>query len=128
MESLHIQGTRSTPEILFDHVSGVLSISGESYPENSFEFFKPVLSWMARFVAIHPEAITLNIHLSYINTGSTKCMMDILDLLEESFLAGKNVAVKWHYDEENDRALETAEEFKEEVTLPFHIVPVREQD
>lgn len=127
METLHIQGTKSTPEILFDHATGVLTMSGESYPENSYEFYKPVLSWISRFLTVHNGEVTFNVHLSYLNTGSTKCMMDILDLLEESFLIGKTIMVNWYCDRENDRALETAEEFREEITLPFHISPVSEE-
>jgi SiaC family regulatory phosphoprotein len=126
MESLHIEGTKSSPDIAFDHTTGVLNMSGESYPENSFEFYKPVLSWISRFLAVHGGPVTFNIHISYLNTGSTKCMMDILDLFEEHFLVGGQVAVNWYCDEENDRALETAEEFKEEVTMPFNIIPVSE--
>lgn len=127
METLCIEGTKSTPEILFDHSTGVLSMSGESYPENSFEFFRPILSWISRFTVVHNGPITLKVHLSYLNTGSTKCMMDIFDLLEESFLKGKEVMVHWYCDQENERALETAEEFEEEVTLPFIINPSGEE-
>jgi hypothetical protein len=127
METLKIEGTRSTPDIVFDHASGVLRMSGESYPENSFEFYKPVLSWISRFTATYDGPVTLNTYLSYLNTGSTKCMMDILDLLEDFFMNGGPVTVNWHCDEENDRAIETAEEFKEELTMPFNIKPVKEE-
>ena len=127
METLHIEGTKSSPEILFDHATGVLSMSGESYPENSFEYYNPVISWLSRFLKAQTGPVTFNIHLSYLNTGSTKCMMDILDLLEEFFLVGGRITVNWYCDEENDRALETAEEFKEEITLPFTIIPVSER-
>lgn len=126
MESLHIEGTKSSPQIAFDHSTGVLSMSGESYPENSFEFYQPVLSWISRFLTVHAGPVTFNIHISYLNTGSTKCLMDILDLLEEGFLVGGRITVNWYCDEENDRAMETAEEFREEVSLPFNIIPVGE--
>lgn len=124
MELLAIEATKSTPVIRFDPHSGILNMGGESYPENSFEFFRPVLSWLSRFSAVHNGPVTLNLHLSYLNTGSTKCLMDMLDLLEESFLKGNTVAVNWFCDADNDRAVETAEEFKEEVTLPFQILPL----
>lgn len=127
METLRIEGTKSSPDIVFDHTTGLLNMSGESYPENSFEFYQPVLSWITRFLAVHSGPVTFNIHISYLNTGSTKCMMDILDLFEDAFLTGGQVVLNWYYDEENDRALETAEEFKEEVSLPFNIIPVSEQ-
>ncbi len=127
MEILHLEGTKSTPEVHFDPVTGVLSMSGESYPENSFEFYRPIISWLTRFRAIHNGPITLNTNLSYLNTGSTKSMMDIFDLLEESYLNGKTIAVNWYYDEENHRALETAEEFREEVSFSFSIIPASDE-
>lgn len=127
MEPLQIQGTKSTPEICFEQQSGKLSMCGESYPENSFEFYKPLLSWIARFTAIHDGPVNFDVRMSYLNTGSTKCMMDILDILDESFLAGKEVMVNWYYDRDNERALENAEEFKEEVTMPFNIIPIVEE-
>jgi hypothetical protein len=126
MEPLYLPGTKSTPEISFDPATGVLAMSGESYPENSYEFYKPVISWLSRFIVSHAGPIAFNVHLSYLNTGSTKCMMDLLDLLEESFLTGKDIQVNWLCDRENDRALENAEEFREEISLPFHIRPVSE--
>ena len=126
MEILHLEKTRSTPAIRFDPGSGELSMSGESFPENSFEFYRPILSWLSRFLAIQAGPVVLKVHFSYLNTGSTKAMMDILDLLEEAFLAGKPVEVHWFYDAGNDRALETAEEFQEEVTLPFRTLAISE--
>ena len=126
MDILHLARTRSTPEIHFDPARGELRMSGESFPENSFEYYRPILSWLSRFLAIQEGPVVLKAHFSYLNTGSTKCMMDILDLLEEAHLAGKPVEVQWYYDAGNDRALETAEEFREEVTLPFQTLAISE--
>ncbi|AMV73276.1 biofilm formation regulator SiaD modulator protein SiaC [Desulfuromonas carbonis] len=124
MEKLHVAATKSTPEVLFDPETGELQISGESFPENSFEFYKPILSWISRFLAVERRPVVLTVHFIYLNTGSTKCIMDILDLFEEAHVAGRSVEIRWQYDAENDRALETAEEFREEVTLPFRILAI----
>jgi hypothetical protein len=40
----------------------------------------------------------------------------LLDDLEEAHRAGRGVTVKWFYDAENDRALDLAEEFKEDLS------------
>jgi hypothetical protein len=53
------------------------------------------------------------------NSSSIKCMLDILDALEAAHKEGKAVSVNWIYDPENPRALDLAEEFRSEVTLPF---------
>jgi hypothetical protein len=117
---LHIEKTGSTPMIRFDPLRGVLSIQGESYPENSFDFYTPVLAWLSDALGSLP-ALELEISVSYMNSSSIKCMLDILDAMEEAHAAGKPVTVRWLYDPENPRALELAEEFRSEVTLPFDI-------
>jgi hypothetical protein len=126
MENLTLEETKSTPAIHFDAKSGILEITGESYPENSYEFYKPILKWITRFAAQHAGSIVLNCNLSYLNTGSTKSMMDVFDLLEDRFQQGVDVRVRWLCDSENDRAIETAEEFMEDVTFPFTIKHINE--
>jgi len=45
MESLIIQKSEDTPQIEFDLVTGIFSITGRSLPENAIEFYKPILDW-----------------------------------------------------------------------------------
>jgi hypothetical protein len=117
---LNIQRTRSTPLVQFDASSSVLLIQGESYPENSFDFFAPVIDWVTGTLGSLP-GLKLDVSVSYMNSSSIKCMLDILDALEEAHGAGKDVSITWRYDPDNPRALELAEEFRSEVTLPFDI-------
>ncbi|HYE00323.1 MAG TPA: SiaC family regulatory phosphoprotein [Alphaproteobacteria bacterium] len=122
MQPLTIPATRCSPLVEFDPAGGRLRIEGESYPENSFEFFAPVFAALAEALEAGTGPVTLELSLSYLNTSSIKCMIDILDMLEAAHKSGRPVAVLWHCDRENDRALEMAEEFKEDVSLPFSIV------
>lgn len=124
LDRLQQAATASTPAIDFDPAGGVLSLVGESYPENAFEYFRPLLGWVARFVDEGATPIVAEIALSYLNTSSIKSVMDLLDLLEAAHRRGRQVTVRWSYAQDNERALEMIEEFKEEVTLPFFIVPV----
>lgn len=123
LETLKVEQTTSTPAVDFDATTGLLVLNGESYPENSFDFFKPLLDWVEAFLAQTEGPVRLRIGLTYMNTSSIKSMMDLLDLLEDAHAASREVTVTWFYDEENDRALEMAEEFREEVTLPFFVLP-----
>lgn len=121
MELLNLVASISSPAVYFDPENGQLSMSGESYPENTFEFYVPIISWLKAFIAKTDLAITLNLELAYLNTGSVKCLMDIFDLLEDAFQEGREISVIWRYHKKNSRALETAEEFSEDLTLPFQI-------
>lgn len=123
-ERLHLDATASTPVVDFDPVSGVLLLAGESYPENAFEYFRPLLAWVGAFVRGGDVPIVAEIALSYLNTSSIKSVMDMLDLFEAAHRGGRSVTLRWSYASDNERALEMIEEFKEEVSLPFFIVPV----
>ena len=121
MLMLDIPQTPSTPSIRFNPAERRLYISGESYPENSFEFYAPVIKWVKECLTQLGE-LHLEIDVSYMNSSSTKCTLDLLDLLEEAHTKGCVVTIVWRYDKENPRSLDLAEEFRDEVTLPFDIV------
>ncbi|KAF7600125.1 MAG: hypothetical protein CGU28_02340 [Candidatus Dactylopiibacterium carminicum] len=121
MKELNIKGTQSTPEISARWDDGVLSMSGDSYPENSFEFFGEVIGWLEEYLQKSEQALHLELRLIYINTSSVKAMMDIFDLCEEAFGRGRAVRVNWYYDPRNERVLDLADEFKEDCSFPFEI-------
>ncbi len=125
MESLHIEKTKSTPAIYFDTDNHKLSIEGQSYPENAFKFYEPLFNWLDKYLQQEQQVvIEIYFHMPYINTSSSKCVMMLLEKLEDAYKAGKKVVVHWYYDAENETALECAEEFKEDLVLPFEITPV----
>lgn len=82
MNTLAITATRATPEILCNPATGVVSMQGDSYPENSFEFFNDVIGWVEQYLQQSTRPLRLELRLIYMNTSSVKAMMDIFDLLE----------------------------------------------
>ena len=121
MNELNIEGGQSTPGIVGDWEKGVLSMHGDSYPENSFEFFGPVIDWVERYLRESKAPLALELRLVYMNTSSVKAMMDIFDMLEDAFKQGREVRVDWYYDPRNERVLDLADEFREDCTFPFQI-------
>lgn len=97
-------------------------MSGESYPENTYEFFSQVINWTQVFLNSSGAPLTLELQLSYLNTSSIRAMIDIFDLLQDASDDGKTVSVRWLYDNRNPRASELGEEFKEDYTFPFDII------
>ncbi|SFN05280.1 protein of unknown function [Formivibrio citricus] len=96
-------------------------MEGDSYPENSFEFFGPVIDWVERFLKDSSMPLKLELKLVYMNTSSVKAMMDIFDLLEDAYTQGRQVSVNWFYDPRNERVLDLADEFREDCSFPFEI-------
>jgi len=121
MNALTIEGSQSTPYIVADWDKGCLLMKGDSYPENSFDFFGPVIDWIERYLADTSAPLRLELRLVYMNTSSVKAMMDIFDLLEAVHAQGRAVRVDWFYDPRNERVLGLADEFREDCSFPFEI-------
>jgi hypothetical protein len=126
MRPLDIEQSTSTPGIRFDAAARVLRIWGESYPENSFEFYAPVQVWLKEYLSAD-RTLNLDVNVSYLNSSSTKCMLDLLDTLQEAHEAGAAIVLTWRYDLDNPRSLDLAEEFQEEVSFPFTISSYQEE-
>jgi len=123
MNNLHIEKTKYTMEINFNSESGILEMNGSSYPENSLDFFGPIIDWVREYVTTVKKPVTMNINLSYLNTSSTKCILDIFELLEDLFHQGVPVKINWHYATDDEDILETGEELGEDFAFPIEYIP-----
>ncbi|MZP29848.1 DUF1987 domain-containing protein [Heliobacterium undosum] len=130
MDKLYIAGAKGTPEVDFDPLQHTLKLSGQSYPENAFKFYEPILRWVDAYLDQLTTEVNVVIDFSfpYINTSSSKCVMMLLEKLDEAFQKGKQLSLNWYYDEDNESELECAEEFKEDVTMPFQLIPRERKD
>ncbi len=124
MDNLEIIASKSSPEIMFDASNYTLSLVGESYPENTSQFYERVYKWVDDCIdELDDQKMVLNIELIYFNSSSSKVLMDIFDTLEDASDDGKNIVVNWIYDADNDAALEYGEEFAEDLeALTFNLV------
>ena len=114
MENLHIETTKYTPEIKLDAQNGVIDIRGKSYPENTFEFYKPMMEWVEEyFNSCAKEETIVNMEIIYFNSSSSKLFFDFFDLLDENQEDHK-IVINWIYDGENESAEEAGEDFVED--------------
>lgn len=123
MDDLRIESTKFTPEINFDYANRVLEIKGESYPENTSEFFNPVFKWLEDYLgASETNNTVVNIELYYFNSSSSKVLMNFFEVLDKAAEQGCGITVNWIYEEEDEDSLEFGEEFAEDVNhLAFNL-------
>jgi len=125
MDNLFINETNYSPTVNMDAQSGTISIVGKSYPENSFEFYKPVMDWLEEYFQNPKDITTLNMEIIYFNSSSSKLFFDMFDLFE-LHKNNSNITINWIYDKENDTALEAGEEFMEDFEeLDFNLIEKR---
>jgi hypothetical protein len=124
MKNLVIAKAQTTPGINFDFSSGILEIKGESYPENTTDFYAPIFLWLREFVAKYTGSdVILNVETTYLNSSSSKVFRNLFDLVDNADVAGKRVIINWIYDAHDEGSLEYGSEFKEDVvSLEFNLV------
>lgn len=123
MEDIKIEGTPKTPTVEFHHSTGSLLIKGRSIPENSIEFYKPLIDWIGAYAQSPQENTVVSIKLEYFNTSSSKCILDVFKKLES---VGSNVLIKWYYEEDDEDMLEAGEDYDAIINLPFNMIEVEE--
>lgn len=123
MERLYRASTKSSPEVDFNPDTGILKISGQSYPENASAFYQELFGWLKDYLPAACGNIVVELSLSYMNTSSTKCLMDMIYMLEDAFNAGADICINWHYTARNRSMRECGEEFREELNVQFNIIP-----
>ena len=127
METLQIDGTPKTPTIKFDYTNALLEIKGRSIPENSIEFYKPLVDWLDKYASTPKANTNVNIQLEYFNTSSSKCILDVFKKLESIQKGGNSqVVINWHYEEDDEDMLEAGEDYQAIINVPFKMVQVEE--
>ncbi len=126
MEPIQIEGTPKTPTIKFDSATGVFEIKGRSIPENSVEFYKPLIDWLDLYKETPNNKTVVNIKLEYFNTSSSKCILDVFKKLETIHKAKNEVEVNWYYEEDDEDMLEAGEDYESIIRVPFKMIEIVE--
>jgi hypothetical protein len=93
MENLFIAATPSSPEVSFDFTRHVLSLKGESYPENAAVFYGEAVARLRKYLSdCDGASVTVNVALTYFNSSSTKMLFSMFDALNEAAERGNESA------------------------------------
>ncbi|WP_454739746.1 DUF1987 domain-containing protein [Cupriavidus necator] len=111
METLFIAATPTSPEVSFDFQRHILSLKGESYPENAAVFYGEVIARLRQYLAACTGAeVTVNVALTYFNSSSTKMLFSMFDALNNAADKGNRIRLHWFHDEDDDTILEFGQE------------------
>lgn len=119
METFKLEGKDFIPSILFDPHHGELTIAGNSFHEDTTDFYAPIMNWLQRYVNETYQPTVLNFKMVYFNTTVSKVFLQIIRLLEE-YKGG--VKVNWYYASDDDDMLEDGENLKADTELEFHLI------
>lgn len=115
METLHLPATPLTPEVSLNPQGGLLSMRGESYPENVLSFYAPILERLRSVLEDGKlSLLQVEMHITYFNSASAKAFHRIFHLLNKAAEAGCAIKLLWHYDEEDDLARDLGNDIRED--------------
>ena len=104
--------SKNCPGIIFDPGTEILKIEGRSIPENPETVFKPLKDWVGTFFESNNK-LSLSIVLEYINSGSSKHLIEVLKTLKNYYDEGKELNITWFYEEDDEAIMELGEHFRD---------------
>ena len=131
-DRLYISPSEYTPEIDFDPKKHKFKMAGVARPEDSYEFFEPVLSWVESYVnqiledyeqnKLLNETFIIMFDFEYMNSSSSKYIFQIISNFKKFYEKRLNVSIFWYYDDPDDQILEDGEDFSEIINMPFNFL------
>jgi len=122
LNKFEIQGTRDTPEIIFNPGNKQFEIKGNSLPEDSNKFYNPVLDWLDNYALNPLEETKVICKLEYFNSSTAKVLYEIFFGFQKIHSAGKKVQIDWYYDAGDTFIEDKGTEYKSILDLPFNLI------
>ncbi len=121
MEKLVIQEEiKNCPVISYYYDTNSLEITGRSIPENPEPIFKRLDKWITGHFEKN-DGLNVTILLEYLNSGSSKYLYQILKKLTGYADTGKQVKIKWLYEEDDEAMQELGEHYRDTAGIPLEI-------
>jgi len=124
MESLVLERTAKSPSINLS--DGVIEIKGRSIPENPKKLYKPAYDWVKKYIISPAEFTLVNFNFEYIDTSSSKWILDIIRLLDQIELDTCFVKLNWYYEVGDYDMFDLGMHLKSFVKIPFDFIEVEE--
>ena len=128
MRKLIIDQTSSSPRVVFDPDLNRYEISGESRPPDVAGFYSDIITWFDDYSKQllksdeDKRPFTIDLDFEYFNSSSAKYILDFCKKIAEVKSKGKEIAVKWHYEDDDYDMLETGKEMSKMAKFPFEYV------
>ena len=128
MKNILIPAVKETPYfpmVHFDYEKGVCEISGESYMEDCYKFYIPLIEWINDYCSKN-KYIVFNFKLFYFNTQSSRMLLKIFETLTEFKAHGGEPTINWYYLRSDPDMIDEIEDFQHESGLAINLIEMRE--
>jgi hypothetical protein len=121
MEKVVIQEQlKNCPSMIYYPQVNRLELVGRSIPENPEAVYVRLEEWISSHFSRN-NSLDICIQLEYINSGSSKYLYEILRRLTDYKHKGKNVNMRWRYEEDDEAMQELGEHYRDTAGIPLEI-------
>lgn len=122
-EKLVIRPKNDTPGIIFDPENSKFEIYGKSLPEDTNEFYDPIIAYMQEYSENPQEKTKFIFNFEYYNSASVRKIVNIISILERIYREGNDVKIIWMYEETDEVMKENGEDFQETTDITVELKP-----
>ncbi len=126
MENIYIEGSHTNffiPTVDFNSETGNCILEGESFLEDTIEFYDPLIQWLEEFTTEVKNPLTFEIKLTYFNTSTSRSILDLLNIIKDYEEDGGEVLINWYYDEDDIDMEEDIEDYMLDTGLEIEMIP-----
>lgn len=109
MKNITIFGDYKTPNIYMSYDENLYKLSGKSIPENASFVYDQILDYLKNIQMMPQKDSVFDIDLEYYNSPTSKYLMYMFDILNNS----KNkYTINWYYEDFDEDMLESGEDYQ----------------
>lgn len=119
-----LPSSATTPFIALQPGSKSLLVKGNSSPENPLRFYEKLSIVIERYLNTGVREFTINFYLNFINTGSAKCLFELMLSAQHEKNMGLALTVNWYYNFDDVEMLKFGEKFSSYSKLNLNLIAV----
>lgn len=131
MKNLYIESTEFSPKINLDFKRNKLELIGISRPEDVIAFYESLMYKLENYINCVLESedditnleFQLKFDLTYMNSASSKYILQILDHFKKLYLKNAKITIDWYYDDMDDQIFEDGGDLSDVIKMPFNLIP-----
>lgn len=122
MDILKIEKRIDSPMVIADGEKGYFEVTGKSLPEDAIEFYKPLEKYVLAYVSAPKPKTIINLKLEYLNTSSSKKLLDIVGYFEQLPAKGFEVELNWYHRDDDQDMIDEGIEFAHMTSLKVNFI------
>ncbi len=122
-EKLILRPKSDTPGVIFDPENEKFEIYGKSLPEDTNEFYDPVIHYLKEYSENPGKLTTFIFNFEYYNSASVRKIVNMISVLEKIYREGNDVKIIWMYEESDEVMKENGDDFKETTDITVELKP-----